>query len=138
MLGISEANVRKRLLAGIVAVLILLSATAMAVPPVRSKIFEFVHEVYEQFTHIFFNGSENTADDTAFRQSVPTYIPEGFKLVDEDLDGIVLLVYDKGTDNISYEQIRIRDVSAHINTEGVKLEELEFQGFPAKYYSLCW
>ncbi|MPN55722.1 hypothetical protein SDC9_203406 [bioreactor metagenome] len=58
--------------------------------------------------------------------------------MDEDLDGIVLLVYDKGTDNISYEQIRIRDVSAHINTEGVKLEELEFQGFPAKYYSLCW
>ncbi|MPM44449.1 hypothetical protein SDC9_91127 [bioreactor metagenome] len=49
MLGISEANVRKRLLAGIVAVLILLSATAMAVPPVRSKIFEFVHEVYEPY-----------------------------------------------------------------------------------------
>ena len=74
-------------------------------------------------------------DDTVFRKSIPTYIPEGFYLVTEDLDDIVILVYEKGTDNISYEQIRKRDASMHINTEGVELEELELQGSAAKYYS---
>jgi hypothetical protein len=49
--------------------------------------------------------------------------------------GPVLLVYEKGSDYISYSQQRLEDVSININTEGVKLEELEFKGLPAKYYS---
>lgn len=126
---------RKKLAAGIVAILILLSITAMAIPVVRAQTFEFIQEVYKQFTHIFFNSSEKTFDDTAFHKFIPTYIPEGFNLVTEDLNDIVILVYEKETDNISYEQMRKRDASMHINTEGVELENLKFQGFSAKYYS---
>lgn len=126
---------QRQLVAGIIVVLLLLSTTAMTVPAIRTQVIEFVQEVYEQFTHIFFDGSENTVNDTAFIKSIPTYIPEGFNLVTEDLDDIVILVYEKCADNISYEQIRKRDVSMHINTEGVELEELEFQGSAAKYYS---
>lgn len=135
MLDISEVNVRKRLAVGVAAILVLSFTTAMAVPPVREKVFEFVTEVYDQFTHIFFNGSENTDENTGLRQSIPTYIPEGFELVTEDLDSIILLVYEKEAENITYEQIPIKDASMHINTEGVELEELEFKGLPAIYYS---
>ncbi len=126
---------RRKLVVGIAAILVLLSIAAMTITPVRAKIHELIQEIYKQYTHISFSGSGNTADDTAFRQTMPTYIPEGFNLVIEDLEGTVLLFYEKGIDNISYEQIRIRDVSKIINTEGVELEELEFQGFPAQYYS---
>ncbi len=126
---------KKRLAVGVAAALILLSTTAMTIPPVREKVIEFVMQVYEQFTHLSFSGPGNTAGDAAFQQALPSYIPEGFELVINDLDGIVLLVYEKEADNISYEQIRKQDVSMHINTGGVELEELEFQGLPAKYYS---
>jgi hypothetical protein len=54
---------RRKLVAGIVVVLVLLSTTAMTVPAIRTQVFEFVQEVYEQFTHIFFDRSENTTDD---------------------------------------------------------------------------
>jgi len=126
---------RKRLAVGIAAILVLLSTTAMAVPPIREKIFEFVGDVYEQFTHIYFDSSDNTTNETDFRPSIPSYIPEGFSLVIEDFDTIVFLLYEDGTESISYEQIPIEDASVHINTEGIALEELEFNGLPAKYYS---
>jgi len=49
--------------------------------------------------------------------------------------GIVLLEYEKENNFISYNQQYLRDISININTEGVKLEELEFRGLPARYYS---
>ena len=65
----------------------------------------------------------------------PTYEVEGFELVTEIADHPVLLVYVKGTDTIVYNQYLLQYVSRHINTEGIEPEDLEFRGFPAKYYS---
>jgi hypothetical protein len=129
------AFLRRRAVA-FVAAIIILFASAMSVSAVRAAVFEFITEVYEKFTHIFFNESRSSQDAAdGFAIYEPAYIPEGFKLVNKNTDGLVLLEYEKENDFISYSQQCLENVSININTEGVKLEELEFKGLPAKYYS---
>jgi hypothetical protein len=126
---------RRRAVALAAAIVILL-ASAMSVSVVRAAVFEFITEAYEKFTHIFFEESppsQESADELSIRR--PSFIPEGFELVSEKTAGPVLLVYEKGSDYISCSQQRLEDVSLHVNTEGAELEELEFKGLPAKYYS---
>ncbi|AST58354.1 membrane protein [Thermoanaerobacterium thermosaccharolyticum] len=126
----------RRHMVAFVAAIIILFASAMSVSAVRAAVFEFITEVYEKFTHIFFNESRSSSDSAGeFIVRRPSFIPEGFELVSEKTAGPVLLVYEKGTDYISYSQQRLEDVSMDINTEGAELEELEFKGLPAKYYS---
>jgi len=126
----------RRHMVAFVAAIIILFASAMSVSAVRAAVFEFITEVYEKFTHIFFNESppsQESADELSIRR--PSFIPEGFELVNEKTTGPVLLVYEKGSDYISYSQQRLENVSLQVNTEGAELEELKFNGHPAKYYS---
>jgi hypothetical protein len=126
---------RRRAVA-LIATIIILFASAMSVSAVRAAVFEFITEVYEKFTHMFFEESppsQESSDEFIVRR--PSFIPEGFELVDEKTAGPVLLVYENGSDYISYSQQRLEDVSMDINTEGAELEEVEFNGHPAKYYS---
>ena len=126
----------RRHMVAFVAAIIILFASAMSVSAVRAAVFEFITEVYEKFTHMFFEESppsQESSDEFIVRR--PSFIPEGFELVSEKTAGPVLLVYEKGSDYISYSQQRVEDVSMDINTEGAELEELEFKGLPAKYYS---
>ena len=126
---------RRRAVALAAAIVILL-ATAMSVSAVRVAVFEFITEVYKKFTHMFFEENQSSNDAAGeFIVRRPSFIPEGFELVDEKTAGPVLLVYEKGANYISYSQQRLEDVSADINTEGAELEGLEFEGCPAKYYS---
>lgn len=126
----------RRHMVAFVAAIIILFASAMSVSAVRAAVFEFITEAYEKFTHIFFNESRSSSDSAGeFIVRRPSFIPEGFELVSEKTAGPVLLVYEKGSDYISYRQQRVEDVSMDINTEGAELEELEFKGLPAKYYS---
>jgi hypothetical protein len=49
---------------------------------VRAAVFEFITEAYEKFTNIFFEESppsQESADEYTIRR--PTFIPEGFALV---------------------------------------------------------
>ena len=126
----------RRCAVALAAAIAILLATAMSVSAVRAAVFEFITEMYEKFTHMFFEESQSSndaADEFIVRR--PSFIPEGFELVDEKTAGPVLLVYEKGANYISYSQQRLEDVSVDINTEGAELEELEFEGLPAKYYS---
>ncbi|MEM1891888.1 MAG: DUF4367 domain-containing protein [Nitrososphaerota archaeon] len=125
---------RRRAVA-LIAAIIILFASAMSVPAVRASVIEFITEVYEKFTHIFFDESRSPRDASdEFTIYEPAYIPEGFELVNKITNGLVLMEYEKENDFLSYGQQRLENVSMHINTEGVELEELEFKGFPAKYY----
>lgn len=126
----------RRHMVAFVAAIIILFASAMSVSAVRAAVFEFITEAYEKFTHIFFNESRSSSDSAGeFIVRRPSFIPEGFELVSEKTAGPVLLVYEKGSDYISYRQQRVEDVSMDINTEGAELEELKLNGLPAKYYS---
>jgi len=133
---IREWVVWRRRAVALIAAIIILIAAAMSVPAVRAAVIEFMTEVYEKFTHIFFDESRSPQDVVdEFTEYEPAYIPEGFELVNKITKGFVLLKYEKENDFISYSQQRLENVAMHINTEGVELEELEFKGFSAKYYS---
>ena len=133
---IREWVVWRRRAVALIAAIIILFASAMSVPAVRASVIEFITEVYEQFTHIFFDESQSPWDASdEFIIYEPAYIPEGFELVNKITSGLVLMEYEKENDFVSYSQQRLENISMHINTEGVELEELEFKGFSAKYYS---
>jgi len=127
----------------IAAVLIILFGFAMSVSAVRARVYEFIDEVYEKFTHIFFESSQFSQDsldslkdaDRGFVVYESSYIPEGFELINRINDELVLLEYQRGEDFISYTQQCIENISMHINTEGMEVEKFEFKGLPAVYYS---
>lgn len=133
--SIKPFQLRKQV-AILVASIIILFASSMSVSAVRKAVFDFVSNVYEKYTEIFFNNSEPIPKDE-FVVFKPTYIPDGFAidLEELDLENSVYLKYVKDDDYIIYEQQRQEEVSIHINTEGIEVEETEFNGYPAKYYS---
>lgn len=126
----------RKLIAILVAALILLFSSAMSVSAVRETVFKFITEVYEKYTQVFLKETQPSQPiDEVFMAYAPAKIPAGFELVHENLDGLVMLEYERENQYLTYEQKRLDKVSMHINTEGIKLEELEFNGLPAKYYS---
>lgn len=120
----------------ILAAIIIMISTAMSVSAIRQRVIEFITEVYQRYTQVFFSESQSSqVESKLFAAYMPSYIPKGFELVNKATNGTVLLDYEKGAEFISYEQEWIDEVSMQINTEGVKLEELKFNNLPAKYYS---
>ena len=133
--GGKSRTLNKRFIAVLVAITIIIS-TAMSVSAIRQRVIEFITEVYQKYTQVFFSESQpSQMESKIFEAYMPSYIAKGFELVNQDTDGTVLLDYEKGNDFISYEQGWIDEISMQINTEGIKLEELKFNNLPAKYYS---
>jgi len=121
----------------ILAAVIMAFSMALSVSAVRESIYKFVSQVYDKYTQIFFSqtSSSSQTESLIFEAYVPSYIPEGFQLVHQEKDDMVILEYEKGKDFVSYDQEPIENVSARINTEGVKIEDTKLNGAPAQYYS---
>ncbi|AHF09053.1 MULTISPECIES: DUF4367 domain-containing protein [Dehalobacter] len=132
----SVSRRHRKLVAILVAAIILLFGSAMSVSAVRETVFKFITEVYEKYTQVSFEKMQSSqATNEEFTVYAPSQMPAGFELINENLNGIVSLEYEKGNDYLNYEQKKLDKVSMQINTEGIDLEELEFNGLPAKYYS---
>ncbi|MBU5334392.1 DUF4367 domain-containing protein [Anaerocolumna aminovalerica] len=125
--------INKRIAVVFLSIFILL-ASSMNVSAVRRAVFEFISYVYEKYTEIIFDNSKPITKGE-FTPFTPSYIPEGFTINLEDLDGSVYLEYIKSDDYIIYEQKNKEDVTSHINTEGIEVEDTEINGQPAIYYS---
>ncbi len=121
----------------ILAAVIMSFSMALSVSAVRQSIYKFVTQVYEKYTQIFFSqaSSSSRTDSLVFEAYVPSYIPDGFQLVHQEKDDMVMLEYEKGKDFVSYNQEPLENVSTCINTEGVKIEDTKLNGMPAQYYS---
>ncbi|WP_101696936.1 DUF4367 domain-containing protein [Clostridium minihomine] len=129
-------HLRKKTLVLIAALIAVLSVSVLAVPPVREKIGDFAAQIYEKVTHLFWEEEEATVNQVEYIQEVyPTFIPDGFELVREYKSNVFFLQYKKEEDFIFYQQKRIEDNSIHLNTEGVELEEAEWNGLSAVYIS---
>jgi hypothetical protein len=113
--------------------LAILMASAMSVSAVRKVVFEFISHVYETYTEIFFE-SQSVPNET-FVPVMPSYIPAGFILKEENMEDYIYSEYVKGSEYILYEQERLDQVSLRINTEGIRMEDRDFNGLSAKYYS---
>lgn len=132
-------HLRKKTLVLIAALIAVLSVSVLAVPPVREKIGDFAAQIYEKFTHIFWEDEEILYPVSNNFQGVkPKYIPDGFELVTVDEDDKVFLEYKNEIDQkdfIFYFQNRLESISTLLNTEGAKPEELTWNGFSAVYLS---
>lgn len=124
---------RKRLLL-LITCLLFLFASTMSVSAVRKVVFEFISNVYEKYTEIFFSSSQPNSQGL-IEVYKPVYIPNGFVLNLEDTDEIVYLEYVKDNEYILYEQENLDDISLRINTEDVDTENTSLNGLPAIYYS---
>lgn len=136
-----KANIKshiggKRLIA-ILAAVIMAFSMALSVSAVRETIYKFVSQVYQKYTQIFFSqtSSSSQTESLIFEAYIPSYIPDGFQLVHQEKNDMIMLEYVKGKDFISYDQEPLENVSARINTEGVKIENTKLNGMPAQYYS---
>jgi len=130
---------RYRRIIAITAIVIVLATVTLSIPNVRAAISEFIIEVYDKYSHIFFE-NDNYDDNNhseEFISYAPTFIPDGFEVTFENYDDSVLIEYENqlGDQMISYIQQYKDDLSAYINTEGVQLEEIIVNGFSAYYYS---
>jgi len=127
---------RKRLIA-ILAAVIMAFSMALSVSAVRESIYKFVSQVYQKYTQIFFSQTSSSShiESLIFEANIPSYIPDGFQLVHQEKNDMMMLEYEKGKDFVSYDQEPLENVSTRINTEGVKIENTKLNGAPAQYYS---
>ena len=133
---VGEGIVWRKKIVILIATAMILFASTMSISAVRAPVIKLITEVYEKFTHIFFEKDQTSQRITdEFVVYEPTFIPKDFELFNRVINGHVLLEYEFANDYISYSQQYLEGISTHINTEGVELEELEFNGFNAMYYS---
>lgn len=129
-------NFQKRI-AIAMAIIFIMPAVIINASTLQKVVFKFVINVYEKYTEMFFdkNNSSQPITDEKFTVLKPTYIPEGFLIHIEDVDGSVYLEYLKENDYIIYEQKRYKDLSMHLNTEGIIVEDVEVNGHSGIYFS---
>lgn len=108
----------------------------MSVEAVRSKVINVITEIYEEFTSIMFSKEdEDIHINSEFKPISPNYIPKGFKEIDKVESSIGLfIVYE----NDEYLQIRyscdeISNNSIILDTEDAQVEDININGFDAKY-----
>ena len=103
-------------------------ASTMSIKANRVRFFEFVTEIWEEFTSFIFKSEENDNYDI-LRSISPSYIPDDFTILFEEVSDYAMRVVYINNDNnndkkqILYEHRLLSDVIKIIDTEGVEVEE---------------
>lgn len=111
-------------------------ATTMSVEAYRVKFFEIVIEVWEEFTSIIFK-SEESIDDRKLIPVNPIYIPDDFKIIEEDTNHYEHFIYwknDYGVE-IMFEQAKITSNAIINDTEGIEIEKIFIQEQEVIYFT---
>lgn len=103
-------------------------AVTMSVEAYRLKFFKIITEVFEEFTSIRFE-SEDGITDTILETIYPSYIPEGFTMLEEDTDDYGSRIMYENADNeaIIYEQMLITNGQIIFDTEGIEIKTMQIQ-----------
>lgn len=129
----------KRAAIALLAALLASFTTVMSVAAWRESFFRFVEQKFREYSIVSYepiNSNSNFDDPSKFIAYSPTYIPDSFRLVNEIWRGRVQLRYE-GANNtyITYRQVKLGETELRINTEGVDMQAVEFNGYNAYYYS---
>ena len=138
----------KRAVAALVAVLLAVFAALLGVSAWRTELFRFVEEKFQKYSIMFYDPLQDAgaAELDHFLVYRPTYIPEGFKLIDETINNRVQLRYiGENATYLNFNQMRLDHSKLRTNTEGVaEIKSIDFHGYEAYYYenlgnySLIW
>lgn len=127
----------KKKIAIAIIIVIIMPAVIINASILKRVAYKFVINIYEKYTEIFYdkNSSPQPFIDKKFKVYKPTYIPDGFLINIEDVDESVYLEYIKGNEYIIYEQKRYMDLSMHLNTEGIVVEDIQINGHSGIYFT---
>lgn len=99
-------------------------ATAQAY---RESVFRIITNIYEEFTSIKINVEDPMdTEDLELNFIEPTYIPDGFEIVDDIQSDISrTIVYMKDNNLLVFRHGLIVDGEMKIDTEGTSIKEME-------------
>ncbi len=121
----------KRVACVIIATLLAITTTALSVEALRTPIFNFFVETFDNFSVVRFGSNgENFIKDL----HEPEYLPEGYEKTHTEITKYAyLLTYKNGDSIIIYEQLLKNGPSLYVNTDG-EVEEIKINGFDGIYY----
>lgn len=111
-------------------------ATTMSVEAYRIRFFESITEVWEEFTSIIFKSEENINNKKLIPIN-PTYIPNGFKIIEENTMDYEHYIYWENSESIEimYEQAKISSNAIINDTEGIELEKLLIEDLEINFFT---
>lgn len=134
-ININKFRIRKSILAA--SLIIAIAAASMSVEAIRLPIIRLTEKIYTEFSEILFHNEESIkVPETIEEVYVPSYIPEGYTLLEEeDLKLMYFLFYtnEKGQE-ISVEQFTL-SVSMAVDTEDITTENITINGMNGIIYS---
>ncbi|WP_353096057.1 DUF4367 domain-containing protein [Tissierella praeacuta] len=120
----SFVNHGKRVAIIFLVIISIVFTTTMSVEAYRTKFFEVIKEVWEEFTSIIFKNKENI-DDVKLIPINPTFIPDDFKIVEHEINSYEQFAYWENGNGIEimFEQAKIMVNAIITDTEGIEVEE---------------
>lgn len=118
----------------LITVLIGISVTLTVNAEFRQKVISWVVEIFETYG-IFEIKGEKEPDMAVLQTYKPTYLPKGFQLFNI-VTQPSLILYEYGTDSGESLSIlmSLSDGRIYMDTEGVELKEVDFEGTTAYYF----
>ncbi|MBR2012813.1 MAG: DUF4367 domain-containing protein [Clostridia bacterium] len=114
----------KRVACIIIATFLLLSTVTLTVDALREFLFDFFVQTFGDHSEVTFEPIK----ETKFTPSLPTFIPEGFRLVSSFEDnGIIKNIYENNDQCLTFQQIAQTDSIIDINTENVDYEKISLK-----------
>jgi len=132
-------TVGKRVAIIILSIIVSLSAMTMSIRALRDPVIDFVIEVYEKFSTVFFDNKEEQTNypTEILTKYEPTAIPEGYtKSTAEDFPLSYSLKYtDNNGDILSFMQYPINSLQINLNTENAATEYININEYTGIYCS---
>lgn len=122
--NINKFRIRKSNVAA--SLIIIIAAASMSVEAIRIPVIKLTEKIYTEFSEILFDNEDNIeVPETIEDVYVPSYIPEGYTLLEEeDLKLMHFFVYSNEKEQeIMVEQFTV-SVSMAVDTEGITTEDI--------------
>lgn len=121
----------------LLAVLLIGSVVIISSPTARASVFNWVHEVFEDYEVFLFHGGNDQTSVIPNYQ--PTWLPEGFTVMESFRDTAQCFAYYQGEtpqDGFSYSCICLENTSASMTPQGYYTKEsVKINGIEGWYYS---
>lgn len=133
-------NTHKKRAILIVALITALMLTACSIPAIREPIVNFVTDVYESFTTLFFSDNSNeVSNDSTFEfEKASITIPKGYTVKETSTEFSYFLEMKSDKNDIdkiiTFEQIMLSDTQMSIDTEDTVTEDIDINGYSGVYY----
>lgn len=127
-ISINRFRVRKSMAAA--ALIIVVFSAFMSVEAIRVPVIKLSEKIYTEFSEILFNNEKNIdTPDKIEEIYVPSYIPEGYTLEEENnMTSMNIMVYSNQQEQVIFVDQYTLSVSMAVDTEGITTEEITVNG----------